>query len=136
MNWPGTTLQSNPSSSRTLETWSQWLLIAGGALLVGAWLGTAFVKDRQYERWLYWFGSLAGGAFACGIDDATRKLPMAFIPPARYLVGYQIAPSAPWDTAYRTQSPGTTPTAMPTTPTSDSAKHVPAGDHRYQANVL
>ncbi|WP_431234984.1 hypothetical protein ACQ856_10950 [Mycolicibacterium psychrotolerans] len=47
----------------TLETWSHWLFIAGAALLVGAWLGTAFVKDRQYERWLYWFGSLLGGAF-------------------------------------------------------------------------
>ncbi|MEZ0358740.1 hypothetical protein [Mycobacterium sp. SA01] len=47
----------------TLEIWSDWLFIAGAALLVGAWLGTAFVKDRQYERWLYWFGSLLGGAF-------------------------------------------------------------------------
>ncbi|KAA0110777.1 hypothetical protein [Mycolicibacterium sp. P1-5] len=47
----------------TLETWSHWLFIAGAVLLVGAWLGTALVKDRQYERWLYWFGSLLGGAF-------------------------------------------------------------------------
>jgi hypothetical protein len=47
----------------TLETWSRWLLIVGGTLLAGSWVGTAFVKDRQYERWLYWFGSLAGGTF-------------------------------------------------------------------------
>ncbi|MCV7345198.1 hypothetical protein [Mycolicibacterium rhodesiae] len=47
----------------TLETWSHWLFIGGAALLICAWLGTAFVKDRQYERWLYWFGSLLGGAF-------------------------------------------------------------------------
>src|SRR4051812_28723423 len=47
----------------TLETWSHWLFIAGCVLLVAAWLGTAFVKDRQYERWLYWFGSLLGGTF-------------------------------------------------------------------------
>ncbi|WP_396925594.1 hypothetical protein [Mycolicibacterium sp.] len=47
----------------TLETWSHWLLIAGGAILFGSWVGTAFVKDRQYERWLFWFGSLTGGAF-------------------------------------------------------------------------
>ncbi|MCV7217404.1 hypothetical protein H7J51_19190 [Mycobacterium crocinum] len=48
----------------TLETWSHWLLIAGGAILFGSWIGTAFVKDRQFERWLYWFGSLTGGTFA------------------------------------------------------------------------
>lgn len=47
----------------TLETWSHWLFIAGCVALGAGWLGTAFVKDRQYERWLYWFGSLTGGAF-------------------------------------------------------------------------
>ncbi|MCX2934782.1 hypothetical protein ORI20_31440 [Mycobacterium sp. CVI_P3] len=47
----------------TLETWSNWLLFTGGAVLVGAWVGTAFVKDRQIERWVYWFGSLLGGSF-------------------------------------------------------------------------
>ncbi|MBI3689343.1 MAG: hypothetical protein HY239_01285, partial [Mycolicibacterium aromaticivorans] len=47
----------------TLETWSHWLFILGAALLAAAWLGTAFVKDRQYERWVYWFGSFLGGAF-------------------------------------------------------------------------
>ncbi len=38
-------------------------LSPGAALLVAGWLGTAFVKDRQYERWVYWFGSLLGGSF-------------------------------------------------------------------------
>ena len=47
----------------TLETWSNWLLITGGVVLIAAWVGTAFVKDRQFERWVYWFGSLLGGAF-------------------------------------------------------------------------
>lgn len=46
----------------TLETWSQGLLLVGGAILIAAWLGAAFVKDRQFERWLYSFGSLLGGA--------------------------------------------------------------------------
>lgn len=58
------TRPTNPSSGMTLETWSHWLLIAGGAVLFGSWIGTAFVKDRQFERWLYWFGSLAGGTLA------------------------------------------------------------------------
>jgi len=47
----------------TLETWSHWLFVAGCVLLAAGWIGTAFVKDRQYERWLYWFSSLTGGAF-------------------------------------------------------------------------
>ncbi|BBY59101.1 hypothetical protein [Mycolicibacterium sarraceniae] len=47
----------------TFKICSQGLLFVGGTILVAAWLGTAFVKDRQFERWLYWFGSLLGGAF-------------------------------------------------------------------------
>lgn len=47
----------------TLETWSHWLIIAGGAVLVIGWVGAAFVKDPQYERWMFWLGSLLGITF-------------------------------------------------------------------------
>ena len=47
----------------TLETWSNGLLITGGALVLIAWIATAFVKDPQYERWLFWLSSLLGITF-------------------------------------------------------------------------
>ena len=47
----------------TLEAWSNGLLVAGGVLFLTGWIATAFVKDTQYERWLFWFSSLLGITF-------------------------------------------------------------------------
>lgn len=47
----------------TLETWSHLLFLAGSALVLVGWIGTAFVKDPQYERWLFWLSSFLGITF-------------------------------------------------------------------------